>query len=344
MRRIVSSSALALLMAVGLSAQPAQAQSYDNRALYDRIDRLERDLSIMQRDAARGGSGAGGSRATVIQSPALGGGSSAPAYGGGSDAQMSPAMASRLDERVDQLEDMLRQLTGKVEEANFKAAQAEKKLERLQADLDLRFKDLAEAQAKAGAAAPAAPAQTQGISMPAAKGGASVGANSADGTGPAPGPQVLGSMPEKDLKKALGQPAAATPPAAAAKDPKDQYEDAYALAQKGDFAGAEKGFEDFLAKNPKHQLAGNAQFWLADIAYTRKDYKTAASQFADAYKKFPSHSKAPDMLYKLGSSFGNLGMGKEACKAFALLFAEHPDMPDRVKRQATADKQKYACK
>lgn len=327
MRRIVLIPVMAALLAF---AHPALAQ-YENRSLYDRIDRLERDLQMLQGQVSRGGS-------TVVTSPALGGGSRSS---GGDTTSMSSGMANRLDERVDQLEEMVRQLTGRVEESNYRNQQMSKQMERMQADIDLRFKEL---QQGGGGAAPApTPVPAEG-NAPASGGsqiltppkGANLGGNSASGTGPAPGPQSLGTL--SDSKTAAAAPSTAN------MSSQQQYEAAYAAAQRGDYAAAEKGFQDFLAKNPNHQLAGNAQYWLGDIAYTRKDYRTAAAQFAEAYKKFPKHDKAPDMLYKLGSSFGQLNMQKEACKAFSLLFQEHPNMPDRVKRAATSEKQRYQCK
>jgi tol-pal system protein YbgF len=321
-RRIVLIPALSLLLSLGAGA--AQAQ-YDSRGIYDRIDRLERDLQVMQSQVSRG---AGGS--TVITSPALGGGVNRSQ----SSADLSPAMATRLDERVDQLEDMVRQLTGKLEEVQFKNGQLAKQLERMQADIDLRFKDI-----QGGSGAAQGGQQQNQLSMPGAgSSGDRVNLTppkGADVAGPAPGPQTLGSMPEKDMKKALANKAA---------DPQAQYDAAYAAAQAGDYATAESGFQEFLSKNPSNPLAGNAQYWLGDIAYSKKDFGTAAATFLDAYKKFPKHTKAPDMIYKAGSSFGQLGKKKEACTAFAILFADHPQMPDRVKRAAVAEKQKYECK
>lgn len=322
MRRLAASFALAGLVLV---AQPAFAQ-YENRAMSDRLDRLERDLQMMQSQMARGG--AGGS--TVITSPALGGGATTPRPSG-VGAPMPAGLATRLDERVDQLEDLVRQLTGRVEEANFKAQQVSKQLERLQADIDLRFKDLQGQQGQQGQSGAAQPAQ---LSMPAA-------GKSADEPGPAPGPQTLGTLSDKDLKKAA--PAAAAP-AAPPKDAQGLYDMAYDALQGGDYATAEKGFQDFMSKYGSHQLAGNAQYWLGDIAYVRKDFNTAAVTFLEGYKKFPKHSKAADMIYKAGSAFGQMGKKKEACTAFGILFSEQPKMPDRVKRAATAEKQKYDCK
>lgn len=335
-RRIVIVPALSLLLSLGAGAAHAQ---YDSRGIYDRIDRLERDLQVMQAQASRGS--AGGS--TVITSPALGGGT---ARVQSAAEPISPGLATRLDERVDQLEDMVRQLTGKIEEVQFKNNQLSKQMERMQADVDLRFKDL---QAGAGAAAGAQQ------SLAGANAGAGdkvnlIAPKGADAAGPAPGPQTLGTMPEKDMKKALATQAAAPAAAAAAAAPakpldaQGMYDAAYAAAQAGDYASAERGFQDFLTKNPSHALAGNAQYWLGDIAYSKKDFGSAATLFLEGYKKFSKHPKAPDMIYKAGSSFGQLGKKKEACTAFAILFADQPQMPDRVKRAAVAEKQKYECK
>lgn len=333
MRRLLLSTALSALMLSAVPLAGARAQS-DTRALYDRIERLERDLMTLQQLQARGGS-------TVVRS---------------NDGSVAGTMAQRLDDRINELEELNRQLTGKIEEANFKAQQLNKQLERMQADIDLRFKDLEAARAS-GAQAPAAAPQQQSMSMPAAGAtrpdgapvlippkGVNLGGNSSDGTGPAPGPQNLGSMPAGALRK--GEAEAANQAAKAApKDPQAAYEEAYGLLQKGEYDAAEKGLQAFLKANPNHALAGNAQFWLGDIAFSqRKDFAASAKLFGEAYKKYPKHSKAPDMLYKLGASFGQLDMKDQACRTYALLFAEHPGMPDRIKRAATGDKQRLGCK
>lgn len=333
MRRLVLATAFGALM-MGAFPDFALAQA-DTRALYDRIERLERDLMTMQQQAARGG-----------------GAAARP-----NDGSVAGTTASRLEDRINELEDANRFLTGKVEEANFKSSQLAKQLERMQADLDLRFKDLEAARGSAPSSS-AAP-QPPGVSMPGPSAGATTpngapvlippkgvkpGANSADNDGPAPGPQNLGSMPAGALKKGEAEAqhqAAKAPP----KDAQSAYEEAYGLLQKGDYDGAERGLQAFLKAHPNHQLAGNAQFWLGDIAFSqRKDFAASAKLFGEAYKKYPKHTKAPDMLYKLGASFGHLNMKDQACRTYALLFAEHPDMADRIKRAATGDKQRLGCK
>jgi tol-pal system protein YbgF len=335
MRLVVRRIAPAVLLAatLGFAAVPAAAQS-DTRALYDRLDRLERDIGGLQSQLSRGIA-----PTTVVRSPAL----SAPPSGG--DGGVNPAMY----DRVDQLEEQIRHLTGKIEEANYKAAQAVKQMERMQADIDLRFKDLAAAGAQPHAAAPQpqismpAPGATTGNGAPVLipPKGVNVGGNSAEGNGPAPGPQVLGSMPEKDLKKATATPQ--PQPAEKPKDAQGAYDEAYRALETQNYAGAEAGFRAFLQQYPSHQLAGNASYWLGESSFVRKDFGNSAVLFADAYKKHPKHPKAPDMLYKLGASFSQLGKTKEACKAYHLVLSEHPDMPDRLKRQVSSERQKLSC-
>ncbi|OAN50499.1 tol-pal system protein YbgF [Paramagnetospirillum marisnigri] len=340
MRRLLTTTAFIALLGAAMLSPQALAQS-DTRALYDRIERLERDLQMVQAQAARGGTAP-----TVVRSPMA------------NDGSVAGSMASRLEDRINELEDANRFLTGKIEEANFRVNQLNKQIERMQTDIDLRFKEINDP--RGSGPAPAAPQQSQSLSMPAPAAtqpngapvlippkGVNPGANAADNAGPAPGPQVLGQLSQKDAKRAEAQAQQAASAAAPAvpKDPQAAYDDAYSQLQKGDFDSAERGFQGFLKSFPNHQLAGNAQYWLGDIAFSqKKDFAASAKLFGEAYKKYPKHSKAPDMLYKLGASFGQLDMKDQACRTFALLFAEHPGMADRLKRAATGDKQRLGCK
>jgi len=325
---------LIVAVLLAFSAVQAQAQNADVRGLYDRIDRLERDLQTLQSQLARGGTSA-----VVVTSPAA----------NVANGKISAAASSAASDRLDSLEDQLRDLTGKVEEASHKATQAASKLDRFQADSELRFKDLsdqvhalqppppAEAQSQAtpdvpaasAAAAPATPAAGKKQTPP---------NNSAENVGLAPGPQVLGTLSDKDLKKAGVAAAAAAP-----KDPKAAYDAAYALYQGNDFAGASDAFKAFLTKYPEHQLAPSATYWVGESFYAQKDYKSALTAFADGYKKFPNSTKAADLLFKMGQSFGQLNMAKQACGSYKLLFEDHKDMPDRLRKAATADKAKLGC-
>jgi tol-pal system protein YbgF len=211
----------------------------------------------------------------------------------------------------------------------------------------MRFKEINDQLHPPQPAAAAAPEPEPAIAAPSAVAGGkkqpTVPNNSAENVGLAPGPQVLGTISDKDLKKG----AAAAPAAATAKeipkDPKAAYDAAYALYQSNDFAESGSAFKAFLAKYPEHQLAPSATYWVGESSYAQKDYKAALVTFAEGYKKFPNSTKAPDLLYKMGQSFAQVGMTKEACSSYKRLFDVHTDMPERLRKAATADKAKLGC-
>lgn len=308
-------AAIAAFVLVGLSAAPARAQ--DMQSLMDQVQRLERDLTTLQRQVYRGG------------------GESYPGGGGGGGAMPEDA-AARFEIRLEQFEMTVRNLTGQVEEARFQAQQNAQKVERLQADLEFRLNAL-EGHGAPTAMTPPHPPQSamQQTAAPAEPGAESTGAppqmlKPPAGT-PLAAPAALGSA----------QPApAATPPAAAT--PEAQYEQAFKLLAT-DYPGAERAFRAFLKANPGHALAGNAQYWLAETFYVRGDFQQAAVGFLEGYQKYPKATKAPDSLFKLAKALGSLGQKKEACSALAKLAAEFPTANETIKRYAAAEKKTLGC-
>ncbi len=135
--------------------------------------------------------------------------------------------------------------------------------------------------------------------------------------------------------------AAAPPPAAASGD--QLYHDAFKKLQDGDYAGAEKGFKAFLQSNPKHVLAGNAQYWLGETYYARRDYQNAMTAFAEGYKVYKASPKGPDNLLKLGVTLAVLGRKPDACAVFAKFKHDYPHATDLQKRRVEQERQKNSC-
>ena len=143
--------AIALLTSPG----PARAQDVDTRALHQRIERLESDMSILQRQVYLGAGGTGSSRAAA-----------APGAAGG--GQVSPTVAASLELRVSQLEDQMQGLTGRIEEIGHSVDLLKGQLDKLSKDMDFRLSALERgggtpgpgAAAAAGAAAGSAAAGT----------------------------------------------------------------------------------------------------------------------------------------------------------------------------------------
>ncbi|MBR2813418.1 MAG: tol-pal system protein YbgF, partial [Reyranella sp.] len=141
-------------------------------------------------------------------------------------------------------------------------------------------------------------------------------------------------------------PHAAAPPAggAAAGGSVDQiYDDAFKKLQEGDYAGAERGFKNFLQRSPQNKLAGNAQYWLGETYYARRDYQNAMTAFAEGYKAYKTSPKGPDNLLKLGITMAALNRKSDACAVFSRFSQDYPRATDLQKRRIDQERQKNGC-
>lgn len=321
--RLEFRAAFLMTLAAGLFCiVPAWAQS-DTRGMVDRLDRLERDLNTLQGQVYRSQGGS-----SVITSPALGGSSSSSSSGSHGGGAISGDAYGRLDERINALESQLRDLTGQIEKINFNSEQALSKLERAQADNDVRFKEL---EQKVGGGA----------------GGAAAGGTAQQGNNNAQQQQQGGNTvisPPGSLKpNGNGAPSAPAGSALQGKTPQEQYDYAFGLLRDSNFDGANKAFQAFISQHPQDPLAGNAMYWLGQIPFSQGQYEQAAPLFLNAYRTYPKSAKAGESLLKVGLAMSNLGKKKEACAALARFDSEFSDAGDPLKRQASSEKKKLGC-
>ena len=139
-----------------------------------------------------------------------------------------------------------------------------------------------------------------------------------------------------------GPNTAAAPPAPGAQG-EQLYHDAFKLLQDGDYANAEKAFKTFVQRNPQHPLAGNAQYWLGETYYARRDYQNAMISFAEGYKVYKASPKGPDNLLKLGITLGVLNKKQEACAVFTRFAQDYPRATDLQKRRADQERHGAGC-
>jgi len=124
---------------------------------------------------------------------------------------------------------------------------------------------------------------------------------------------------------------------------KEQYDFSFQLLRKGNFAGAEQAFSQFLASHPEDPLAGNAQYWLGETFYVRKNFPKAAEAFLKGFQNYSNSNKGPDSLLKLAMTLGAMDKGAEACAALAELEARYPEANPAIQAQASAQKVRLAC-
>ncbi|MBI3507155.1 MAG: tol-pal system protein YbgF [Proteobacteria bacterium] len=333
-RRFALCAALAAA-ALWSGTAPVRAQSQDIRPLIDRMDRLQRDMDVMQRNLARGGTGGAVQPVSPPPSPQM-----AP----GAGTVPSSGFVEQTDVRLSALEGQMRDLTGRIEEALNNVSQVQQRLEKLVGDVDFRLGQIE----KGGAPAPsAADAAAPAAAAPASPGQPVVRPGEARlqlvPGGPATAPQAA-----PQAAQAGGAPAAATSVALPVGPPETQYEFAYGLYQqavqdRGDFGRAETALRSFVTANGTHRLAGDAQYWLGETFYARRDWPNASAAFAEQFRRFPQNAKAPDSLLRLGQSLGQLNRKPDACGTLAELDKRYPTASQSIKIAAQRERSRLQC-
>jgi tol-pal system protein YbgF len=87
----------------------------------------------------------------------------------------------------------------------------------------------------------------------------------------------------------------------------DLYKDAYETFHRGDLEGARRKFEVFLRQYPNTELSDNAQFWIGETYYLKKDFERAILEYEKAIVKYPEGDKIPAALFKQALAFLELG-------------------------------------
>ncbi len=318
---------LALILPLQGGNSPALAQSSQMQQLLNRMERMQAELTTLQRQVYQGDAP---SRATGTRPPS---------------GPQARKLTARMSVRITQLEDELRRLTGKTEEFVHHVQQMQARIEKLAGDLEFRLSAL-ERGAVATGAPPPAPGAAVGpgkvLPVPGSPPGITTGPAPGFGPGFAPGPRTLGTIRQSALPSATA-PAEKPPPPKMT--PKEQYDYAHTLIIKDqNFAEAERVLRAFIDAYPKNSLAPNAHYWLGRTYYVRKDYQKAAFTFAEGFQKYPKSRKAPDNLLNLGMSLARLEKKKEACTALRRLLRNYPKAAGNVKRRVSRERQRLRCR
>ena len=137
----------------------------------------------------------------------------------------------------------------------------------------------------------------------------------------------------KKIKELSSQPA----PQTAAKELPQSADTLYlkgmTLYQGGDMPGARGQFTQFLERNPSHELAPNARYWLGETYYSEKNYEQAILEFQEVVKQFPQRDKAPAALLKQALSFKELNDIKSTQYLLKNLVSSYPKSEEAKKAQ-----------
>jgi TolA-binding protein len=149
---------------------------------------------------------------------------------------------------------------------------------------------------------------------------------------------------------ALEKPGAARAPAAAAAagaatPPADTFAAAQAALRSGRFPEAERGFRDFIARNPRDARTPEAYFSVARALQGRREQAQAALAFDESYRRFPRGAFAQESLLGLGQSLNALGDKAAACAAYARLASEFTEtMKPAIRTSLGSARQQAGCR
>jgi tol-pal system protein YbgF len=118
---------------------------------------------------------------------------------------------------------------------------------------------------------------------------------------------------------------AATQPATAAGSPEAEYQAAFNLLKDGKYDEAAVALRDFQARNPQHELAPNALYWLGEAHYVRRDFAAALRAFEGMLRDYPETRKAPDALLKAGYCQIEMKQAAAARTTLGRVVQEYPD-------------------
>lgn len=82
-------------------------------------------------------------------------------------------------------------------------------------------------------------------------------------------------------------------------------------------------FRQFIRADPGSELADNAQFWIGECYYARKDYNRAIIELNEVFTKYPKGDRVPSGLLALATSFADSGDAIDARLILQKLINDH---------------------
>ena len=97
----------------------------------------------------------------------------------------------------------------------------------------------------------------------------------------------------------------------------------FSSSHNASYEPAIKGFQRLVKEDHTHDLADNAQYWLAECFYSQKDYKRAIIEFEKVFT-FINTNKNDDAQYKIALSYQSIGNVPKARSEFQRLIEYFP--------------------
>jgi len=244
--------------------------------------------------------------------------------------------------KLSELEEQFKNLTNNFEEINFKLDKLSSRITKIQTDNQLRFQDLESndgkkrsknSSKKTKKLPGSSEAQDLGTSLEIVKNDSDI--LKSEESQKTQSIESVGSIVTENAERTEKLlPDAPT---------EEQYEFAVSFIKVGDYETAELALREFVDIHPKHDLAGNAQYWYGETFRVRQLYQDAATAYLDGYQKYPNSSKAPVNLLKLGIMLVQIGEKDQGCSMILGIKKEYPKAKQSIIQKAEYENKKFNC-
>ncbi|MDD9911233.1 MAG: outer membrane protein assembly factor BamD [Ahrensia sp.] len=277
---------------------------------------------------------------------------------------------------VQQLQEEVRRLNGKVEELNFLLIQLQEKLRRMEEDNEIRFQEIEEKQSgtvgsrdvdvaandggndrleKPERAETAPEPQTsqqtvsQSTSQPAPTAPAkqrnlaprALGTLTFDANG-----NVVDARPDDVQNAGLSDPAAGDEALNASEfgaTPDEVFKAGLNALDSRDYPTARRAFSAHRAAWPNDPQSGEVLHNLGLAHFWQKEYYEAANAHLEAHKEHPGAPTAPDNLLGLGLALAGLNQREVACATYAEVLKQYPQAQPRLGERIKDEQASAKC-
>ncbi len=153
------------------------------------------------------------------------------------------------------------------------------------------------------------------------------------------GQNLAAGQPTASVGSGPLAPASGNQPAATSAPPQDAlYNNALRDYNAGKYDLSSQEFSDYLKYYGTTDLAGNAQFYLADIDYRQGNFEAAVKDYDKVLEEYPGGTKAASAQLKKGYALLELGQREAGVRELNSLIARYPrsieasQARDRLKR------------
>jgi tol-pal system protein YbgF len=146
-----------------------------------------------------------------------------------------------------------------------------------------------------------------------------------------------GEPPESTSKEGAPAAPAAPAPGTGSESIDKLYVEGYSRFNSGDYDAAEKAFQEFLARSPDSDLADDAQYWIGECFFSRKDYRRSVLEFRKVIDQYPFGNRVPHAFLKIGLSYLALGDRDRAAENLETVVQAFPKSDVATVARATLD-------